>query len=185
MQKRPLYKVEGIVIKRINIGEADKIITIFTKEKGKIVCIAKGIRKISSRRAPHLELFRHVLVTVYAGKTFDYIAEATSITNGFSDITLQTNSAYAYYLSEIIDKILPDHEPHVSIFIDFSHVFTTLIHSGHRIDQKIVLDFGLRMLRNLGYLSVEKNLSFEQMHTYIESIIERPLKTKKIFIEHS
>jgi len=52
------YKTEGIIIKRKNFGEADRILTIFTKNKGKISIVAKGVRKINSRRAPHIELLQ-------------------------------------------------------------------------------------------------------------------------------
>ncbi|PIZ97846.1 MAG: DNA repair protein RecO, partial [Candidatus Levybacteria bacterium CG_4_10_14_0_2_um_filter_35_8] len=53
------YKTEGIVIKRRNLGEADKILTIFTKRYGKIQVKAPGIRKINSRRSPHVELLNY------------------------------------------------------------------------------------------------------------------------------
>ena len=46
-------KLQGFVLKRTNYGEADKILTVFTKERGKIKVLAKGVRKIKSRRAPH------------------------------------------------------------------------------------------------------------------------------------
>ena len=51
------YKVNAIVLARRNIGEADKLITLFTKEYGKKKVLAKGIRRVSSRRAPYLEQF--------------------------------------------------------------------------------------------------------------------------------
>ncbi|MDQ3929945.1 MAG: DNA repair protein RecO, partial [Chloroflexota bacterium] len=52
-----LYKSEAVVIKRSDLGEADKILTIFTPHFGKLRVVAKGVRKVSSRLAGHVELF--------------------------------------------------------------------------------------------------------------------------------
>jgi len=51
------YKAEGIILKRINFSEADKILTIFTKRHGKVRAIAKGVRRLTSRKAGSVELF--------------------------------------------------------------------------------------------------------------------------------
>ena len=53
------FKTEGIVIKRRNFNEADRIITVFSKRNGKINIKASGVRKITSRRSPHLELLNY------------------------------------------------------------------------------------------------------------------------------
>ncbi|MBI4096902.1 MAG: DNA repair protein RecO, partial [Candidatus Levybacteria bacterium] len=50
------FRTEGIIIKRKNFGEADRILTVFTKEYGKLQVKAKGIRRIPSRRSAHVEL---------------------------------------------------------------------------------------------------------------------------------
>ena len=67
------YKADGIIVARKNFGETDKLVTIFTKQYGKKVVLAKGIRRITSRRAPHLELFSAVSLVLRSGKSFDYI----------------------------------------------------------------------------------------------------------------
>ena len=61
------YKVEGIIIKRRDQGEADRIITLFSRSKGKISLKAKGVRQSNSRRAGSLELFNRVKAGVARG----------------------------------------------------------------------------------------------------------------------
>jgi len=73
------YKTEGIVLKRINYGEADRILTIYTKRHGKIRAIAKGVRKLTSRKAGSLELFNNVVLFLVKGKNLDIITEAQTV----------------------------------------------------------------------------------------------------------
>ncbi|MFH1896595.1 MAG: recombination protein O N-terminal domain-containing protein, partial [bacterium] len=51
------FKLEAIILSRREFGEADAYLTVFSKEEGKLSLLAKGIRRVSSRRAPHLETF--------------------------------------------------------------------------------------------------------------------------------
>ena len=74
------YSAEGVILKKTNLGEADRLLTIFTKYKGKIRALAKGVRKITSRRSPNLELLNHVKAQFAGGKTFDVVTEVTTIT---------------------------------------------------------------------------------------------------------
>ena len=59
------YKTEAIIIKRRNFGEADRILTILTKNYGKIQVRAPGVRKITSRRSSHIELLNFSSLTLY------------------------------------------------------------------------------------------------------------------------
>ena len=57
MARPRTYRVEAVVLRRIDFGEADRVLVLFTRERGKLPVVAKGIRRISSRMAGHLELF--------------------------------------------------------------------------------------------------------------------------------
>ena len=59
---RRTYKTEGIILKRINFGEADRILTSYTKHFGKISLLAKGVRKITSRKGGNIELFNQTVL---------------------------------------------------------------------------------------------------------------------------
>ena len=63
------HKTEGIIIKRRNYGEADRILTVFTKYNGKIQVKATGIRRIPSRRSAHVELLNYSVLNLYKGIT--------------------------------------------------------------------------------------------------------------------
>ena len=74
-----LYRVEAIVLKRKDIGEADRLLTCFTRERGKLTLVGKGIRKTASRKAGHLELFAHTKLLVARGRTWDIITQAETV----------------------------------------------------------------------------------------------------------
>jgi DNA repair protein RecO (recombination protein O) len=80
MKPSRVYVAEGIVLKRRNVGEADRILTVFTKKYGKIRVIAKGVRRITSRRAGHIEVFTRVILTLHSYKNMDIVTEAQAIT---------------------------------------------------------------------------------------------------------
>lgn len=106
----PQFKTEGIILKRKDFGEADRILTIFTKKFGKVSVLARGVRKITSRRAGNVELLNRVVVYLHKGKNFYILTEAESI-NTFealkNDLTLST---YAYHLIELTDKLTAENQ---------------------------------------------------------------------------
>ncbi|MCL5020033.1 MAG: DNA repair protein RecO [Patescibacteria group bacterium] len=80
------FKAEGIIIKRKNFGEADRIITVLTRNQGKIQIKAAGVRKIQSRRSPHVELLNHSILFIYKGRgNLPVLTEAQTV-NSFQDI---------------------------------------------------------------------------------------------------
>ena len=64
------FKTEGIILRRRDFGEADRILTVFSLHRGKISVIAKGVRRITSRRAGNVELLNRVQMFLYPGKQF-------------------------------------------------------------------------------------------------------------------
>jgi len=73
----PLYKEQGVVLRSIKLGEADKIVTVMTQGSGKVRAVAKGIRKTTSRFGARLEPFTHVSLMVYRGRgSLDTVSQA-------------------------------------------------------------------------------------------------------------
>lgn len=174
------YTIEGIVIKRTNFGECDKLLTIFTKKQGKILLLAKGIRKINSKKSPHLELFNIIQGFVAKGKTFDIITEATS-TQVFSKLSSHLNNlAYAYKMSEEIDSLCPEREINSGIFLLIIKVLSTLNDSSPENLDMILNTFTHHLLWNLGFLQREKLLDSLEIDVYVKQIIERNLKSNML-----
>lgn len=73
------YRTQAVILRRRDYNDADRILTVFTPHSGKQQLIAKGIRKTTSRKAGHLELFSHASLLVAQARTWDIITEATTV----------------------------------------------------------------------------------------------------------
>ncbi len=108
---------KAIILKEYNFGEADKIFLIFTKERGKISCIAKGVRKSKSRMRGFLQLFTYSNIHLHKGRSM-YTAIGGEIINSFPDVKNDLELyGYANYMAEILDSFLPAEEPNHELFI--------------------------------------------------------------------
>ena len=74
-----LYRTEAIVLARMNLGEADRIFTLFTPHYGKLRVIAKGVRKSRSRLGPHLEIFSRCHLHLSRGRDLDVVTSAETV----------------------------------------------------------------------------------------------------------
>jgi len=143
------YKTKGIVLKRKDVGEADKIITVFSDRYGKIIARAKGVRKILSKNGGSIELFILADFVFAEGKNFDILVGA-SIINSFKNIRNNLKkTAIAYYFVELVDKLTSEKE-------GSNKIFGLLLESFSFLDSKkekllIYPYFELNLLSYLGY----------------------------------
>lgn len=79
----PSWTTEAIVLKRVNVGEADRVVTLLTPDEGKLVCIAKGVRKMSSTQRAYLEPGNRVTIHLSRTKTLPIISQ-TQLINQFA-----------------------------------------------------------------------------------------------------
>lgn len=169
---------EGIILKRRNSGETDRILTIFTKRQGKIVVKAVGVRKIHSKRASHIELLNHVAISLYQGKGMSILTEAATI-DSYQEIRkdLQT-IGYAYYLCELVCELCPENEEQGEIFELLHQTLVDL--SKGSVPLVIIHRFEQKLLTILGYRSARSFVQLEDHGNFIEEIIEKKLKTRQI-----
>ncbi|MFM8921979.1 MAG: DNA repair protein RecO [Candidatus Nanopelagicaceae bacterium] len=76
-----LYRDEGIVLRTQKLGEADRIITLLTREHGRVRAVAKGVRRTKSKFGARLEPGSHIDIQLYTGRTFDTVTQVESIFN--------------------------------------------------------------------------------------------------------
>ena len=74
-----LYRDEGVVLRTQKLGEADRIITLLTRENGRVRAVAKGVRRTKSKFGARLEPFTHVDLQIYAGRSLDIVQQAETI----------------------------------------------------------------------------------------------------------
>ena len=109
MTKPRNYQTEAIIIKKTKLGEADRILTLYTPHLGKIQAVAKGVRRPKSKLSGHLELLTYSLVSLARGRNLDTITGSQTI-NSF--LPLKSNlelTSYALYITEMVNQFTADH----------------------------------------------------------------------------
>ncbi len=150
MTRERLYRVQAIVLRRTDFGEADRLLTLFTPDLGKIRVNAKGARKPSSRKSGHVELFTHVDLLIAKGQHMDVITQADTIE---AFIALRNNLervSYAYYLAELVDKFSEEGSENRPVFDLLVHALGWLSEPTTNPDL-LARFFELRFLQFVGY----------------------------------
>ncbi len=102
-----LYRTSGVIIKRFDVGEADRVLTILTPF-GKISANARGIRKTASRLAGHLELLSFCQLQLAIGKSRDVVTQSVAIERFEAIQQRLYTMAASYYLTELTDNFVTD-----------------------------------------------------------------------------
>lgn len=108
MSRSRTYRTHAIILKRRQMGEADRLLTLFTPTQGKVDAIAKGARKPSARKSGHVELFTCVDVLIARGRNLDILTQAQVIAPYRALREDLTRGAYAGYVAELLDHFTLD-----------------------------------------------------------------------------
>ena len=170
------YKTEGIIIKRINFGEADKILTIFTKHYGKIRALAKGVRRTTSRKGGNLELFNWLILFLAKGRNLDIVTEV-QVKDSFLDFRKDLKKVgTAYYFCELVDRLCPDRQKSQEVFNLLVEAFKQLTINNKQLT--IIHDFEAPLLEELGFWPRGKSTENLDTRAFVEGIIEKRLKSR-------
>ena len=111
-----LYQTEAIVLRRSDFGEADRLLTVLTPERGKLRLIAKGARKPASRKSGHVELFSYGRYLVAVGHDLDIVTQAETIEPFLPLHEDLLRATYAYYVAELTDAFTPEQDENRPLF---------------------------------------------------------------------
>src|SRR3989344_9631919 len=100
------YKIECLVVRKNKIGETDNRLTVLSKDQGLMIVLARGIRKINSRRSPHLDLLNHVRLFLSKGKTFDIVTDVEPLCHFSLLKSHLSRIASSYKMIELINKLI-------------------------------------------------------------------------------
>lgn len=107
-----LYRDQGVVLRSMRLGEADRIVTLLTIGHGKVRAVAKGVRKTKSRFGARLDPFGHVDLLVYEGRGELHTVSQAELLASFAHIRADFDAyALGQVMCEAADKVAPDHEP--------------------------------------------------------------------------
>ena len=116
MARPRTYKTQGVVLKQSPLGEADRILTLYTADRGKIRAVARGVRRTKSKVAGHLEPLTHAMVSVAEGRSLDAITEAETVTSFRAVKEDLKRISLGMYLAELVDAFSADGSPNPRVF---------------------------------------------------------------------
>ena len=147
-----LYRDEAIILRTHKLGEADRIITMLTREHGRIRGVAKGVRRTMSKFGARLEPGSHVDIQLHVGRTFDTVTQVEAIMNYGEALTDDYQRwTIASAILETAERFTSqEHEPALQEFQLVVGAMKAL--SENRYDSSLILDaFLLRSLAVGGY----------------------------------
>jgi DNA repair protein RecO (recombination protein O) len=146
----PVYSAEAVVLRKVDYGEADRILTLFTRERGKLPAIAKAVRRAKSRMSGQLDVFSHGQMQLAEGRRMDVVTQFQRITRSDGLAADLPRGAAAAVVVEVADKVLEERHPQPELF---EVVIGAIDHlSDPSVSARLELcDFLMRVLGELGY----------------------------------
>lgn len=164
----------AIVLSRRNFREYDQVIMVYTQEAGKCEFVAKGIKKMTSKNAAHLEPFSVVDIGTAVGKEYDYVTNVQSI---YYFSIIRKNPARTHFASTLIQLLDLATKPGEADPELFSLTLETLqeIQDGNPTIH-VVDTYALRLLRLLGFeLDKTEAASHAAIHAALQYHLERKI----------
>lgn len=145
----PTYKTAALVLRRIPLGEKDKIVTLFSRDKGKLRAVAKGARKPTSKLAGATEPLVLLRASIAEGSSLDVLSEA-EVRESFpklkADYGLILRASYA---CELLEKVMEERDPHPE---SFDLLLSTLYILQRAVQPDAALHaYELQLLAQIGY----------------------------------
>jgi len=205
----PAFTTDGLILKRSNFGEADRVITTLTNRFGKISLIARGVRRIKSRRAGNVEVLNLVKLHLFKAKSYT-LTEAESIETFPKLKENLVLSTVGFHIIELVDRLVPIEQKNARLF-DLTVAVLKILEESPR--QIFIRAFEVKLLGILGFwgrgavrdldydlqylLSELANSSWEEIEKmeinqaqamalekflryYTEKILEAPLKSASV-----
>jgi DNA repair protein RecO (recombination protein O) len=144
------FRVDAVVLRHSNYGEADRLLTLYTRQLGKMRVIAKGARKIASRKAGHIEPFTHVKMQLAKGRDMFLLTQADTVDAYLplrEDLIL---TSQASYVMELLDRFTYENDTENAS--TFRLLTDTLARLASKADAWLVIRYyEMRLLDYMGF----------------------------------
>lgn len=145
-----LYNAEVIVIRTRDFDDADKILTLLTREEGKVQAVARGARRPRNRYAAAAQLFTQMNASMFSGRSLDTLSQV-DITESFRFLREDlVRMAYGSYICELMDEMVKEKQRHESTYL---LLLTTLhlLNAPDMAPEPIARSYELKLLSMLGF----------------------------------
>lgn len=171
---------QGVVLKSVDFAEADKLVGLITHTHGYQEFVAKGARRLNSKKAPHLDLLNLIRFQAGRGRHPQILVQAES-ENCYPDIKRNFYKIkIALLVSEILTQTLSQEEEDTSMFVSLLNFLKSLDESKSvKNSEDLFAQFGLYVIRHLGFPPPPSNHGLDLIE-YFEKIISRKIVSRTI-----
>lgn len=174
---KPAFTDIGIIVKSVDFAEADKLVGIVSHYHGYQEFVARGARRLNSKKAPHLDLFNQVKFQVGRGNTPQMLVQADT-QEYFPHLRSSLKKArIALSIAEILTSILPQEEEDRESYLSLLNFMTALESASADTLGPLSRDYSLYLLRHLGYPK-PKTVEAGDLAYYFETIISRKILSR-------
>ncbi|PIP15163.1 DNA repair protein RecO [Candidatus Roizmanbacteria bacterium CG22_combo_CG10-13_8_21_14_all_35_9] len=165
------FKTEALVLRKKNLLNRDVLVSLFSERNGKVIVIAKGVKKLTSRRSPHLQTGNLINVQLHKKNDRIYLEESNLI-SGFTELKKdqeKINILYQFFF--VLEKLLPELQKEEAVY-NLTKSF--LVKLSKLEDKKSILTvYFNKLLRLLGY--TKKDHDFIELRLIISELINEKL----------
>ena len=164
-------KTEAIILKKKDLLNKDVLISVFSQDLGRLTLFAKGIKKITSRRSPHLQTGNLVNILV-SHKNERYYLQESELLSGFSELKKDEKKVSNLYLFLfVLECLLPEQQKETKAYNLTKNFLIDLSKSTK--PNSIAVKYLTDIMMQLGYL--DKKVNFPELKSLIEEIINEKI----------
>lgn len=166
---------QGIVLKRFNFGEADRIVTLYSLEKGKLTVLAKSVRKITSSRKASVEPGVEAKFFMVLGKSFPLLTETKHLLSPLPPSPGLIRLTQTLQILEVVDNLTVEGEPNEAVYHLLKDALIQISQSGPK--RQFLMEQTRLILKAMGF-TYDKPFTELKLKGYIEDLSNRRLRTK-------
>lgn len=164
-------KTEAVVLRKKDLLNRDVLISFFSQNLGRLTVFAKGVKKITSRRSPHLQT-GNLINVIISHKNDRYYLQESQLISGFSELKKDEDKIKQLYLFLfILDRLLPENQKETKVY-NLTKNFLIDLTKSSKV-KTITVKYLTDIMMLLGYL--DKKISFVELKSLIEEIINEKI----------
>lgn len=175
----------GIIIHQVRFGEADKFVKILSQHHGLVDTIAKGVRRLTSKKSSHLDNLNLIRFTTNRGNPPQYLTEVETLMS-FPKIKRNLHKVRTcFYLTEVLNLTLVESQPDEALFATFKQFLIRLNDiPDDESSRDLAIDFQHFLIKHLGFPPPIDDRP-EALVPYFESLVDRHLISPKLNLSRS
>jgi recombinational DNA repair protein (RecF pathway) len=164
------FSLKALVLKRVSVGETDRVVTLLTQEKGKLVCVAKGVRKLNSSKRAYMEPGNIIQAFFVRTKSLPLLIQAKPISDSAPAKVSLTRIRQLAQILEVYDKLFVEEQLPAHIYNLSLKVRNDVVNG----ELQLIKGHLGKLITLLGFPHPSKT-KYKTILEYVQFLAERPM----------